>query len=68
MYLTEAIEEDIGCPNYRRAIPVFFREIMISLDDIYPQDRRDLKKRASIKYIRDSLNGPQGGPIIRFPS
>ncbi|KAM0362833.1 hypothetical protein ACHAO7_011170 [Fusarium culmorum] len=44
-------KEAIGCPNYGRAMPVFFRRLTISLDDIYPQERDKLKETDPFNYI-----------------
>ncbi|UZP43420.1 hypothetical protein NXS19_011236 [Fusarium pseudograminearum] len=54
----QSIEKATGCPNHRRAIPVFYGGIEISLNDIYHHHRHNLKESDSFDYIEDFHNLP----------
>ncbi|PCD20095.1 hypothetical protein FGRA07_11797 [Fusarium graminearum] len=58
MELIQPIEKALGCPNHRRAIPVFFGGIELSLNDIYHHHRHNLEESDSFEYIEDFHNLP----------
>ncbi|CAG2010535.1 unnamed protein product [Fusarium graminearum] len=55
MHRTQAIEQTIGFPNHGRAIPIFFGDIKISLDDFYPQALPPSPKTYTTIFFVESL-------------
>jgi len=60
MHLTDDIKDAISRnhPNHRRATPVFFRRIRISLKNINHGNRQKLEYSCTFNNIKEALNNP----------
>ncbi|UZP40536.1 hypothetical protein NXS19_008352 [Fusarium pseudograminearum] len=63
---TQTFKQAIRGPNHRRARPIFFRNIEISLDDICYHQRKDLKKSDSFRNINKALKGTANSLLAKI--